>query len=312
MYSARRCTLLRGGTSYLTLLLLSTTILLLYLHRTHTLITSLSPSFPPSTTPHPPIPKIIWYKPSTPNGIPTSALEWTETCTTSNPDHEVLYLNEDDASDFVSTAFAQHPDILATWSALRLGAVKHDMLRYMLLYDQGGVWFDVGASCSAGVPISSWLPKEQRDATGLMLAREPDPAGAKPQDPPHRFATWVMMARPGSPHLLAVVQDIVAAVHQTMRFYDVGDVGNLTEGMVGDVGTFSGPGRLTRAVLGSLEAMLNRTVEREEVSSVLMPKLLGDVLIMPRSSFSKGESAAVAEGDELVPPALATLHEIAT
>lgn len=306
MYSARRYTLLRGGSSYLTLIALSTTILLLYLHRTRTLFSTLTQDF--SLTATNPIPKTIWHKPG-PSGFPTSALEWTETCTTSNPDHEVLYLTESDATDFVSTAFAHRPDLLSTYSALRLAGVKHDMLRYMLLYDQGGVWLEVGAACAAEVPISEWLPAEHRDGTGLMLAREPD-AAATPQAP-HRFATWVMMAQPGSPHLLAVVEDIVAAVHQTMRFYDVADMGNLTEAMVGDVVEFSGPGRLTRAVLGSLEAMLNRTVEREEVSSVLMPKLLGDVLIMPRSSFSTGETAGSAEEDELVPPTLATLHEIA-
>ena len=110
--------------------------------------------------------------------------------------------------------------------------------------------------------------------------------------------------------MLAAVEDVVAAVQQTMRFYEVNAVENVTADMMGDAGSFSGPGRLTRAVVKSLEEMMGREIDGDEVSAVLLPKLVGDVLIMPRHSFdtSAGWSGDDEEEEEPGMPTLATLH----
>jgi alpha 1,6-mannosyltransferase len=42
--------------------------------------------------------------------------------------------------------------------ALPIPILKADILRYVILYDQGGIWFDLGVSCE-GVPIDEWVPE---------------------------------------------------------------------------------------------------------------------------------------------------------
>lgn len=296
--------LLRAGSSSILLLALLTTALLVRLWTTRTLLYNDARYLDQYNAQFPSIPKIIWYKLGA-EELTTTAQERINTCISANPSYDVQVLSDDDAADFVNIAFAHRPDILDTYFGLALPIVQFDMLRYMLLYDQGGVWFDVGTSCSE-IPIDEWIPRQYLDDTNLVLGRESG-AGSAPGSR-RQFASWIMMAAPGSPHMLAVVEDIVEALQQTMRYYEVA-LENVTMAMTGDATVFSGPGRLTRGIMRSLEDTLNRTVELDEVSSVLMPKLIGDVLIMPRRSFSTSVSADSTD-EELLPQTLATFSEV--
>ena len=301
MYSSRRSSLLGGGLNYTILLTLSALLFLHHLQRTSTLFsTTVRDAASPQL---PPIPKVIWHKLDA-QGLTPAILERTSTCLSANPDHDMQFLSDDDAADFVRTAFAHRPDVLATYFGLALPAVRLDLLRYMLLYDQGGLWLSAGVSCSQ-VPIDEWIPSQYASSTTLMLGRESD-AGRAPSTP-RRFATWVIMAKPGSPHMLAVVEDVVAAVQQTMQFYGLDAVDNVTAAMTGDAAAFSGPGRLTRAVVRSLEETMGREVDGDEVSTVLMPKLVDHVLVMPRCSFATSVGLS-GDDEELGMPTLATLH----
>lgn len=222
-----------------------------------------------------------------------------------NPSYDIQFLTDEDAADFVNTAFADRTDILYMYFGLTVPSLRHDLLRYLLLYDQGGVWFELGTSCSE-IPIDEWIPEQYADDTGLVVGRETD-AGWRPGTR-RRFASWVLMAKPESPHLLTVVENLVEALQQTMQFYDV-DIEDVTLAMTGDAIAFSGPGRLTSGVVKSLEVMLDRDVEPEEVSSVLLPNLIGDVLIMPRRSFAV-QAYHYSVDEEAFPPTLATYHKI--
>ena len=301
MYSTRRHSLLGGSLRYSVLLTLSAILFLYHLQHTSTFFSDTSSDAAPTHSP--PIPKIIWRKLDA-QGLTPAIQETTDTCMSANPDHDIQFLTDDDAADFVNTAYAHRSDILAMYFGLTLPAVRLDMLRYMLMYDQGGVWLDAGASCSS-IPIDEWIPQQYAPFTRLMLGRESDAGRA-----PSKLANWVIVAEPGSPHMLAAVEDVVAAVQQTMRFYEVNAVENVTADMMGDAGSFSGPGRLTRAVVKSLEEMMGREIDGDEVSAVLLPKLVGDVLIMPRHSFdtSAGWSGDDEEEEEPGMPTLATLH----
>lgn len=89
-----------------------------------------------SQTPISSIPKIIWYKLG-PLGLNDDTQHWTESCIAANPDYDVQFLTDEDAEDFVYTAFSNRPDILEAYFGLTVPILKADMLRYMLLYDQG-------------------------------------------------------------------------------------------------------------------------------------------------------------------------------
>lgn len=253
------------------------------------------------------IPKVIWYKLG-PKGLNKDTQEWTDSCITANPQYEAQFLTDEDADDFVKTAFVNRPDILEAYLGLTVPILKADLLRYMLLFDQGGVWSDLDVSCS-NIPIDDWIPSRYVDDAGVVVGLEFDVGWASGII--RQFASWTFMAKPGSPHMLTVIEDIVEALQSTMQEYQV-PVENVTVAMTGDVVDFSGPRRLTTGILRSLGYKLNRTVDQDEVSEILQPKMIGDVLVMPGRSFAASANRYPVEQEEQLPPSLVTHHYAGT
>lgn len=312
MFFSRQASLSGEAFSYCTLLALCTTALIYHFYTSTSTIyrdiqylhLPFSPP-PPSCT----IPKTLWYKLG-PLGLNNDTAAWTDSCILDNPEYDVQFLTDLDAEDFAYTAFSNRPDILEAYFGLTVPILKADMLRYMLLYDQGGIWSDLDVSCE-DVPIDDWIPPQFRDKAGLVVGWEFD-VGWSPGIM-RQFASWTIMARPGSPHMLTVVEGIVDALHSVMKEHQV-SIGNVTLNMTGDVVDFSGPRRLTTGVFKSLGHTLNRSVSPDEAKEILQPMLLGDVLVMPGRSFaaSVNDYSKKGGGSGLLPPQLVTHHYAGT
>lgn len=263
-----------------------------------------SPSSPSSHSSHlDVIPKILWYKLG-PNGLTNDAKIWTDSCIKSNPDYQAKFITDVEADEYVQKAFASRPDIIEGFLGLAIPILKADLLRYMLLYNQGGIWSDLDITCE-GVPIDDWIPPQFKANTGVVVGWEFDWGWPGPFV--RQFASWTIMAKPGSPHMLQVIDDILDALHETLRRHNV-SYGDVTLEMIGDVVDFSGPRRLTKGIFKSLERKLNRTVETAEVSEILEPKMLGDVLVMPGRSFGASSNHYTPEEIAQLPPPLVTHH----
>jgi hypothetical protein len=149
------------------------------------------------------------------------------------------------------------------------------------------------------VPIDEWIPKQYREDANLVVGWE-FYAGYD-QNVIREFEIWTMMARPGLSHLwvdiLQSLRDVTAARNVT--------VSQLTVDMVGDVVDFTGPRRMTRSVIKSLEdTVMHTRIDYEPISQITKPVLLGDVLIMPGYTFA--ESLNHYKGK--VGPVLVTNH----
>lgn len=262
-----------------------------YIHLLHTV--------PPHTSS---IPKILWYKLG-PHGLNNDTRNWTSTCIAANPSYTTHFLTDADADDFVKEAFHDRPEIFSAYTGLTVPILKADMLRYMLLYAHGGIWSDLDVSCE--VSIGEWIPAQYRANASVVMGWEFD-VGWSPNIM-RQFASWIMMAKPRSPHMLQVIDDIVAALQTTMQEYDV-TVENVTLAMTGDVVDFSGPRRLTTGVFRSLEKMLERRVDPNEAKNILQPMMIGDVLVMPGRSFAASSNHYSDEQEGLLPERLVTHH----
>ncbi|KAE8155131.1 hypothetical protein BDV25DRAFT_135175 [Aspergillus avenaceus] len=174
---------------------------------------------------------------------------------------------------FLRKHFRSRPDIIDTYFALPSTTHKADFLRYLVLFAEGGVWFD-RISCE-NTPIRDWIPKGFKDVVNLVVGLEAD-MGLN--DDARQFAPWAIMAAPKSPHVLRFINDIVGAVHGAAK-------GDKLAGL-GDVSGLTGPKRFTRAVLESLEISTNGTVDKNGIAHLLRPLLVGDVAIMPGYSFA--------------------------
>ncbi|TVY75690.1 Initiation-specific alpha-1,6-mannosyltransferase [Lachnellula suecica] len=230
------------------------------------------------TSPAATIPKKLWYKLG-PNGLNSELQGYVNTCLSKNPEFHHEFLTDLSGDAFVKEHFASRPDIVETFLALRIPIVKADILRYLILYEKGGTWNDLDITCE-DVPIREWIPAQYKESTGLLVGLEFDVDIWVRQ-----FASWTIMAKPKSPHILMVVDDCLEAVREKTREHNVG-VDGLQVSMIGDIVDFSGPRRLTRGVLKSLSLILNQKVDNDNISAVSEPRLIGDVLVMPDYSFA--------------------------
>ena len=287
------------GSSYCTLLVLCAIAFLYYLWTD----LSLQHAQVPHSQHYDGIPRIVWYKLG-PNGLNADTASWTDSCIKSNPTYEARFMTDEEGDEFARKAFASRPDILESYLGLTVPILKADLLRYMLLLDQGGIWSDLDISCE-GIPIDDWVPEQFRADSNVVVGWEFDWGWGKPIT--RQFASWTIMAKPGSTHMLQVIEDILDTLQEKMRQYNV-PVGNITLEMTGDVVDFSGPRRLTRGIFKSLERTLNRTVKPVEVSEILQPKLLGDVLVLPGRSFGASSNHYTPEEIAQLPPPLVTHH----
>jgi alpha 1,6-mannosyltransferase len=109
-----------------------------------------------------------------------------------------------------------------------------------------------------------------------------------------QFATWTIMARPGSPHLSMVLDDIMEGLREKTEEYNV-TIADMTWTMVGDVVDLTGPRRMRRSILKSLKATLRDEFDERSIAAISEPKLVGDVLILPVYSFALSLSLISSE-----------------
>lgn len=86
------------------------------------------------------------------------------------------------------------------------------------------------------------------------------------------------MAKPGSPYIWRVIEDILQSLRDKMQEEEV-PVQALTLGMLGDVVDATGPRRFTRGILESMQEAFNRTID--DIQELLEPILVGDILVLP-------------------------------
>ncbi|KAL6155713.1 hypothetical protein ACJBU6_05915 [Exserohilum turcicum] len=178
------------------------------------------------------------------------------------------------------------------------------MLRYLLLWDQGGIWSDLDVSCES-IPIEEWIPAEYQGKAALVVGWEFDAGWPEPYV--RQFASWTIMAKPRLPHMLQAVDQILERLREETAEHNV-TIANVTLEMMGDVVDFTGPRRLTSGVFASLEKTLRQTIDTEKLKNLTEPRLVGDVLVMPGHSFAASSNTYPPELKAQLPPQLVTHH----
>lgn len=232
------------------------------------------------------IPQKIWYKLG-PKGLGKESREWTSTCLDQNPSWTSEFMSDDSSNLFVKDHFASRVDIVDTYLSLSVPILKADLLRYLLLYAEGGIWSDLDVSCEPNTTIQDWIPPEYKANSSLVVGWEFDVGW--PGNFVRQFATWTVMAKPRSAHMLMVIEDILATVHEKAQEHNV-SIADLTLKMTGDVVDFTGPRRMTSSILKSLALTLESKVEIETIWKLKIPKLVGDVLVLPGYAFARSSN----------------------
>lgn len=267
----------------------------------------IGPSWTPPRGPsvHRGIPKKIWYKLG-PRGLTTDVRTWTDSCIQQNPQYEHEFVTDELSEAWVAEQFIDHPEIVETYHNLTIPILKADILRYLLLFSQGGVYCDLDITCN--VPIDQWIPVGYQANSSLVVGWEFDVGWG--ENIVREFATWTIMAKPASPHIWTLIEDIVELIGEKTKAHNLDSVEQLTPAMVGDVVDTTGPRIFTKSILKSLEQVLQTPIDKDSIKNLRHPKMVGDVLILPGYSFA-AESNHYNADEQLGPP-LVTHHAAGT
>lgn len=138
------------------------------------------------------VPRVIWQTvPS--HDAPYGAVQAAKTWPALNPTWDRVVLDDSDVDAFVSR-FYNGTDA-ARFHSLRLGVMKADLFRYMVVYQHGGVYADADTECN--LPVEDW-PGGGADCD-LILAPETD----------DHFCQWGFAARPRHPLFGRVVRTVL-------------------------------------------------------------------------------------------------------
>lgn len=186
------------------------------------------------------------------------------------------------------------PDIVEMYRNINATIIKADLLRYMVMYAEGGVYADIDVE--ALKPISRFIPDHRYDENDIdmVIGVEIDQPefsnhpilGKKSQS----FCQWTFMARPGLPVMLRLIETIMGWLDGLAKEQNV----PIQEVMLDfdQVISGTGPSAFTAAILeqmnrdrpkGTPEITWNVFHELDE------SKIVSRVLVLDVEAFAAGQ-----------------------
>ena len=203
--------------------------------------------------------------------------------------HEVI--TDDVAVHLIRHFYASVPEIQEAYEALPEPVLKADFFRYLILLARGGIYSDIDTTALKSAV--EWVPTEiPRSSYGLVIGIEADPDRPDWKEWYSRriqFCQWTIQSKPGHP----VLVDIVAAItEETLRRKAVGQ---LTMKHTKSVIEFTGPAIWTDTIFRFFNnaeffdmSTSKGNITYQHFTGMTQPKKVGDVMVLPITSFSPG------------------------
>ncbi|KAI1454212.1 glycosyltransferase family 32 protein [Annulohypoxylon moriforme] len=221
----------------------------------------------------------------------TTAKTWT----TKNPGFRYEVLTDSNDMNYVEEYFGpsgfNREDIVDLYRSVNATIIKADLLRYLIMYAEGGVYADIDVEALR--PVQKFIP-ERYDISevDMVLGVEID----QPQFKDHKilgkksqsFCQWTFMAKPRLPVMLKLVENIKSwltdiAMKQNVPIGDV--VLDFDEVISG-----TGPSAFTAAVL---EEMNRRnggvSITWDDFHDLDESKIVGGILVLDVEAFAAGQ-----------------------
>ncbi|KAI1170238.1 hypothetical protein F4777DRAFT_592104 [Nemania sp. FL0916] len=261
------------------------------------------------------IPPKIWQimlpQPGGPPDGPLNAekLVNTPTWLAQNPGYGYILVGQAEADDFINAHFAGDGRITGAWRALKNPGVKSDLLRYLILFIEGGIYSDIDTEALR--PVDSWVPEQYRDKAKVVIGIEWDQLDGGPwADIPHRlqFCQWTIATAPGHPLFLKMAYHTISRLERLAAEHGT-SLEDLELSSV-EVMMSSGPASWTDVVLEQLMEMDPNIKDVTDFSGMKPtgPRLTGDILILTIDGFGFGQSHSNSTHDGSIPEAALIKH----
>lgn len=238
-------------------------------------------------------PSSVWFDPE----LRTAEASWTE----KHPDFVHQVVPDDTQRHLIKYLYASVPEVYEAFEAMPMAVLKADFFRYLILLARGGIYSDIDTT--AIQPASDWLPPElDRSTVGFVIGIEADPDRPDWHDWYSRriqFCQWTIQSKPGHP----ILRDLVATI--TEDALRMKKKGLMTNGRTDKtIVEFTGPGVWTDAVFryfNNPDYFIippgddTRNITYEDFSNQREHRKVGDVVVLPITSFSPGVQQMGAE-----------------
>lgn len=218
--------------------------------------------------------------------------------------HEVV--TDSAAENLIRYLYGAIPEVIEAYQAMPLPILKADFFRYLILLARGGIYTDIDTLALKSA--TEWLPDSMdRLSVGLIVGIEADVISEGRPDwyewysRPIQLCQWTIQAKPGHPVLRDVVANITEEALRMKR------KGILTESrMDKTIVEFTGPAVWTDAIFRYLNDPQyfnfsdkdHPNVTYNDLAGLKEQKKIGDVAILPITSFSPGVGQMGAEDAE--------------
>lgn len=228
------------------------------------------------------------------------ARSWTE----KNPDWRYEVLTDDNDVRYVEYHYGPEgfarDDIVTFYRDLKAAIIKADLLRYLIMYAEGGVYADIDVE--AMKPMSKFIPEryEHKDID-MVIGIEIDEPEWKDHPilgPKSRsFCQWTFMSKPEQPVMLHLVENIMGWLSNLARNQSV-PIGEV-ELDFDEVISGTGPSAFTNAIIRQMNE--DRLVSDDETGQrtpeitwdafhdMDESKVVGRVLVLNVEAFAAGQ-----------------------
>ncbi|KAE8448917.1 hypothetical protein EG329_008713 [Mollisiaceae sp. DMI_Dod_QoI] len=217
-----------------------------------------------------------------------------KTWTAKNPGHRYEVLTDNNDMYYVETHFGpdgfNRPDIVETYRALTAKIIKADLLRYLVMYVEGGVYADIDVE--ALKPIKRFIPDRYDEGDiDMVISVEIDQPdfkehpilGKKSQS----FCQWTFMCKPRLPVMLKLVENIIAWLNDLSKHQGV-PISELHLDF-DEVISGTGPSAFTIAVLEAMSKKEKSPIDWSVFHDLNESKLVGGVLVLTVEAFAAGQ-----------------------
>ncbi|KAG0646500.1 Initiation-specific alpha-1 [Hyphodiscus hymeniophilus] len=220
----------------------------------------------------------------------TTARTWT----VKNPGHRYEVLTDNNDMAYVETHFGlegvNRPDIVEMYSAVTAKIIKADILRYLIMYVEGGVYADIDVEDLK--PVDRWIPDryDEADVDAVISVEIDEPEfkdhpilGKKSMS----FCQWTFLSKPGLPVFLKLVENIIDWLNDLSEKQSV-PISDLKLDF-DEVISGTGPSAFTNAVLEAMSDNTGKQVTWDTFHNMAESKLVGGFLVLTVEAFAAGQ-----------------------
>ena len=221
-----------------------------------------------------------------------------QTWITKNQDYQYTLVSAAGANALALKHYANRREILYSFLSLRVPVLRSDLLRYMVLESEGGVYSDLDTS--ALKPAKEWIPSKLRSKVHAIVGIEYDQGKGEAypgmEGPRLQFCQWTMAASRGHPLISRMITDVVEAL-QVLAIKNQTTIAELRPSDE-EVIQLSGPVIWTTAVLKTLSEATGTEMSYRNFTEMNEPRVFGDVMVLPVNWFGTRQlhSGSVREG----------------